>query len=154
MKTLIHQSDPILPNERDSQLAAQSGRKLASLAMRKDTIDLVIEVSKGTQEHVSVPTVAFRLLLNILSEMGQGNTVTLIPIHAELTTQQAADVLNVSRPFLVQMLNKNEIPYRKVGTHRRILFRDLMAYKHKTDKARLKTLEELTGEAQKLDMGY
>ncbi len=154
MKTLIRQSEPVIPTENDSRLAAESSRSLASLVKRKGIVALIIEGPKGIKKHVALPAVAFRLLLDILAEMGQGNTVTLIPIHAELTTQQAADVLNVSRPFLVQLLDKNEIRCRKVGTHRRILFRDLMDYKHKIDKARLGTLEELSREAQKLKMGY
>ena len=86
----------------------------------------------------------------MLTQMAQGNAVTLIPIHAELTTQQAADILNVSRPFLVEQLEKNAIPYRKVGTHRRILFKDLMDYKANMDRNRLKALEELSAQGQEL----
>ena len=86
--------------------------------------------------------------------MAEGNAVSVIPIRAELTTQEAAELLNVSRPHLVSLVESNEIPYRKVGSHRRILAKDVLAYKAKIDEERLKTLAELSEQAQKLKMGY
>ena len=86
--------------------------------------------------------------------MAKGNAVTLIPVHAELTTQQAAKILNVSRPFLIEQLEKNIIPYRKVGTHRRVMFKDLMEYKQTMDHNRLNALEKLSAIDQELGLGY
>jgi len=99
-----------------------------------------------------IPRAAFKLLMDILTAMGEGRAVSIIPHHAELTTKQAADILNVSRPFLVKLLEQAEIPFHMVGTHRRIKYEDLIAYKKNIDAKRLKTLEELSAEAQ--DMGF
>ena len=99
--------------------------------------DLRLQVAGKRGEAITLPASAVRLLVRMLSEMAAGNAVTLVPIHAELTTQQAADALGVSRPFLVKLLDEGKIPSRKVGTHRRVLFNDLLAYRQKVDQRRL-----------------
>lgn len=140
--------EPVAPTQKESSLARESSRQLS----RYRRGDLTVQIPDAGK--VVLPASAVRLLISLLSEMAAGNAVTLIPIHAELTTQQAADLLGVSRPFLIKQIQDGEIPFRKVGTHRRILFKDVMQYKRKIDADRLKTLGELTDQAQELNMGY
>jgi excisionase family DNA binding protein len=146
---------PCIPTESDTQMSQQSSRIFAShLSPKSTTRRLKIVEDDGSEQDVVIPAAAFHLLVDILSQMAQGNAVTLIPIHAELTTQEAADLLNVSRPFLIKLVESGELPCRKVGRHRRIRFEDLMTYKQRVDDQRLQALDELAEQAQKLDMGY
>jgi len=115
--------------------------------------DLRIRIQDGDEPDLELPAAAVHLLVHLLTQMAEGNAVTLIPVHAQLTSQQAADVLGVSRPFLVKLLDDKKIPFHKVGTHRRVLFRDLMAYKAKVDEQRHEALDELARQSQDLDMG-
>lgn len=146
---------PSIPTEAESQVSKESSRILAShTSANQSTRRLKIVEEDGSEETVVIPSAAFDLLIDILSQMAQGNAVTLIPIHAELTTQEAADILNVSRPFVVKLIESGEIPCRKIGRHRRILFEDLMRYKHQVDNQRMQALDELAAQAQELNMGY
>jgi excisionase family DNA binding protein len=145
---------PVAPTETEALLARETSRLLASHVRSRQNLRIRIMEDEKAGDILSLPASAVRLLLDILTEMAQGNAITLIPVHAELTTQQAADLLNVSRPHLVSLLDDGKIPHRKVGTHRRVLFEDLMAYKKHIDNAREKVLDQLAEEAQELDMGY
>jgi excisionase family DNA binding protein len=150
------------PSEAEKALAKESSRQLAPLIQteRPSTSISVLEDELG--QKIVVPNVAISLLLEILTQMAQGNAVTLMPYHAELTTQQSADLLNVSRPFLVKLLESGELAHRMVGKHRRVLLQDVMKYKENIDRlggalrvrARNETLNELVAQAQELKMGY
>ena len=148
-------SETVTPTEADTRLAEESSRRLIRLlGKRRRNLRLSVQVDDEVEETVAIPVPAMRLLTDILTQMAQGNAVTLMLVHAELTTQRAARLLNVSRPFLIRLIEEGQIPFRKVGTHRRIRFDDLMDYKRKVDQDRLKALEELAAEAQKHGMGY
>jgi excisionase family DNA binding protein len=151
---LFETSDSIAPTDSESELAREASRRLASYLEASDGLHLQILDEEGAVEDLTIPVSALRLLVHILKEMAQGNAVTVVPVQAELTTQQAADLLNVSRPYVVKLLDEGKIPHRTVGKFRRVRFDDLMAYKKQNDKERLKVLEELTAQAQELDMGY
>jgi excisionase family DNA binding protein len=142
-------NEPVSPTVEDIRLAKTSSRRLAPFSNQPLSVRI-----DDTDEQIELPAVAVRLLVELLSTLAEGNAVALIPIHAELTTQKAADLLGVSRPFLIKQLEQEVIPFRRVGTHRRIAFSDLMKYKREIDSKREQTLNELTKQAQELNMGY
>ncbi len=153
MAQLLNGNEVIKPSEADSALAKESGQRLA--AHLGDAAGLRLELKTGTtSEELILPPSALRLLHGLLTELGQGNAVTLTPIRAELTSQQAADLLNVSRPHLVKLLDEGAIPSRRVGTHRRVQLEDLLTYKRDFLARRHAALDELAALGQELDMGY
>lgn len=154
MRTLVETSPAVPLTETDSQQAKDASRRLAAHLQEHRSFQVQLSKGDGPSEAVELPAAASRLLVDVLTQMGQGNTVTITPVSAELTTQQAADLLNVSRPYLIGLLTEGQIPFRMVGTHRRILFHDLMEYKKCNDEARMRTLDELAAQAQELNMGY
>lgn len=141
---------PATPEE--SELAREGSRLLAACIGHGKTARL--RVGDGGRNAIEIPISALRLLVDILANMAAGNAISLVPIHAELTTQQAADFLNVSRPYLVGLLDRGELACHKVGTHRRIYFSDLMEYARQHMKKSKAALDALAEQAQKLGMGY
>jgi excisionase family DNA binding protein len=141
----------IAPNEEDSALARVSGELLRRYVQPDRPLRLYLAESAQTLE---LPSSAVALLMNILEAMAAGQSVTLVPDEAELTTVQAAELLGVSRPFLIKLLEKGALPYRKVGTHRRIKLVELLRYKAALRHEGEAILDELVAEAQAHDFGY
>ena len=133
---------PTLPTEADANLAKETSRVLAR-RVRSSTPLRCRVLDSSKEETLRIPAPAVKMLVRILEEMARGNAVTLVPVHAELTTQEAADMLHISRPSLIQLLDEGKIEYRKVGTHRRVRFEALMAYKRAADAERRVALAEL-----------
>src|SRR3984885_3095156 len=153
MTTVFDPSEPVEPTAADALLARESARRLApELAKANGAVQLRVGEANGLSEPVTIPTAAFRLLVTILAEMASGHAVRLIPHHAELTTQEAAELLNVSRPYVVRLLDDGRMPFHKVGTHRRVLFKDVMAYKAEHGRARRAALKELSRLDQELGL--
>lgn len=114
-------------------------------------VELRIEDSS---EAVKIPLKAFTLLKSILSNMSEGKSIALILADSEISTQEAADILNVSRPHVVKLLESGKIPFKKVGTHRRIQLDELLQYENKLSQKRRENLDELASNAQELNLGY
>ena len=140
-----------MPTEEETQISKESSRILAAHISHKNHHLKIVE-DDGSEQSATIPAAAYRLLVDILTQMSRGNAVTIIPIHAELTTQEAADLINVSRPFLIKQIEAGEIPHHKVGRHRRVRFADLMEYKKNIDTARSKVLDEIVAISEELGL--
>jgi len=135
-KVLDHLSIP-------SQIeVAQARRSFDALKGEPSSAHFVLSSQTGKQ--VPLSENAFNYLLAILNEMAKGHAVLVVPLQAELSTYEAAELLGVSRPFLIRLLEKGELPYRVIGKHRRVPFEDLMVYKEKTQRRREKAIAEMT----------
>ena len=111
-------------------------------------------MNDNEDQKLDVPAKVFEMLKFILSNIAEGKAFSIIPLETELSTQQAADMLNVSRPFLVKQLEAGAIPYTKVGRHRRVLLQDLLNYKKQNEATREQALLNLSKQAQELNLGY
>ena len=131
-----------LPSEAEKTAANQLRTILASHATGDAKLRVIDEKTKQPTEVTLSPALS-NLLMELLRHVGRGSAVTLIPFHEELTTQQAADILNVSRPFFISLLERKEIPYTTVGRHRRVKAVDLFAYKRSRDQQRSESLDAL-----------
>ena len=142
-----------LPTSEEIDVAKQSSRTLAKYASA-DRVQMSISGSNGESDEFVLPGHVMKILLDVLSEMSKGNAISLIPHNQEVSTQEAANILNVSRPFLVKLLENGDIPFHKVGTHRRVRLQDILSYKTETDEQRSEALDKLAELSQSEGMGY
>jgi len=139
---------PRLPNDREIAQAREASRQLARLlpAGEDDSVDspaLRLVTADNQHEMIAIPPGALRLLVDMLTQLGQGRAVTVLPQNAELTTQEVADYLNVSRPYVVSLIEQNKLPARKVGTRRRVAFEDLLRFDEQQRARQRAALDEL-----------
>jgi len=157
MTSALKKIDSLIPDEKDIEMAKVARRALVGFLHKKSKSPIFdFQLLNGNQEteNLHLSAAAVEMLLDILTQMAKGNGVSIVSVHAELTTQEAAELLNVSRPFIIRLLESGKISYKLVGTRRKILLDDLMEYKESMYHARLSTLDKLTEDAQDLGMGY
>lgn len=148
MNGILERGQFLVPSELDSELAKTASRTLARAK------DQAVKISLSDGKELELPKAMTEFLVRILTELSNGNMVDIVPIHAELTTQEAANHLNVSRPYLIKLLEQGKIPYHKVGTHRRILFAELRSYMVAHEIQREAAMAEIAKLSQELDIGY
>ncbi|MBC3538988.1 helix-turn-helix domain-containing protein [Rufibacter sediminis] len=142
------------PTRQDQKLAFDSLMGFKRAIAERESADVIKILIQESGESISLPRKALELLSFILSNMAEGKAISLIPSEAEVTTQQAADMLNVSRPHVVKLLEQGAIPFKKVGSHRRVLLEDLLKYEAELEERRSRNLQFLAQQAQELNLGY
>lgn len=138
--TIIHGNSASL----ESVVAQQEAQTLRQIAHMLTSLKGGAKLVGANGEQIDIPESLYQVLSHVVHALVKGQVISVIPQNCEMTTQQAADFLNVSRPYLIKLLEQGEIPYIKVGSHRRIPFPDLMKYKEQRDSKRRQALQELT----------
>ena len=145
-------NEVLTQSNEDALIARQSRQALASLIKSDQKIRLRVRAEGVSHEEIALPLSASKLLLEALEEIGKGNDVILVSMNTELSTQQAADMARVSRPFFIKLLDEGKLPYRKVGAHRRVLHADVICYMKEEEKRRTQIMDELVAESQRLGL--
>ncbi|MEY8772687.1 helix-turn-helix domain-containing protein [Erwinia sp. ACCC 02193] len=142
-----------LPAQKEIEVALRGQRELATfLSTKFETQKISIQDANDQTHQIELPTSSLTLLMKILGELAVGNAVQVVPVHAELTTQEAANILNVSRPHMVKLLEEGKLPFHKTGRHRRVLFADLMHYKAERESESNDAMQELADLSQELGL--
>jgi excisionase family DNA binding protein len=143
----------INPGDVDTGIAERAARRITEYLDGHPDDDLIEALGEtGTEDALVIPRATVVMFAQILDLLAQGRGVQIIPKEVELSTQQAADALNVSRPYLIGLLESGQIPFRKVGRHRRVRFEDLMDYKRQDDLSRRDAADKLASLSEDLDL--
>lgn len=139
------------PSESDANLARTACSKIIPFVREQKPQTVHLSFADG-QEPIVLPAGSLEMFNSILEAMAAGHGVMVFPQHAELTTMEAADILNVSRPYLIKLLEADEIPFHKVGRHRRVRIQDVMQYKEDIDRRREAILDQMVAEAEEMGL--
>ena len=144
-----------LPTAEEIALAKLGSRELSAVMETNGEAQKINVIDKSGKTHeVLIPSSALNMMIELLTQLGNGNSVSITPIHAELTTQEGAEMLNMSRPTFIKLLDSSEIPFSRTGNRRKVAYADLMEYKNRLEEKRLAALAELSALDQEMDMGY
>jgi excisionase family DNA binding protein len=143
--------EPIAAQEHEHRALVATERLLGRLASA-DQRERPPKLVGPSGEEVELPEALFRVLEQAAHHLLRGDSVAIAPLHRELTTQQAADLLNVSRPYLVHLLEEGRIPFTRTGTHRRVRLSDLLIYKRDRDAQRQEGLRQMAALSQELGL--
>lgn len=144
----------IVPSAEEVRQALHSAARLRKLAKGRRAAGLHRIRVEGEKQPIEIPAAAIAMLADVVEELAKGHAIRIASDEQEISTQKAADLLNVSRPFLIQLLEKGAIPFRMVGTHRRLRMSDVLTYKARSDADADRAFRELVAQAQELGMGY
>ena len=144
-----------LPSAEEIALAKLSSQELSAVIESNGESQRINVIDKSGKTHeVTLPASALNMMIEVLTQLGQGNSVSITPIHAELTTQEGADMLTMSRPTFIKLLDSGKIQFNRTGNRRKVLFSAVMSYKQDLENQRLTTLSELSELDQEMGMGY
>lgn len=152
MSTTVIPEHVLSPDPSEREGIVELHDQLRRIAAQREQPIAKLVSPDGTE--VEIPASAFAALHAVVHDMANGLTITLIPHDKELTTKEAADILNFSRPFLVRMLDRGDIPFHRVGTHRRLNVEDVLAYRELRAARRREKLRELTELSEQVEGGY
>ena len=150
MGQIVRNPETDVPSENETLIAKQGSEFFRKLKKTKN--DLRFILSSDKKQELQIPLTVVNLLQQIFDQMSSGSSVTVVSTNKEFSTQEAADYLNVSRPYVTKLCENGEILFHKVGNHRRILFQDLNSYKDSMRSERQKALKKHSALSQKL--GY